>query len=310
MRIAVLSRNPHLYSTKRLIEAIKEAGHDALVVDHSICDLIIEQEGPSIIYKGDKLIHVDAIIPRIGASVTFYGTAVVRQFELMGVFSANDSQAIVRSRDKLRSLQILSKAGLGMPKTAFTNFSKGGEKALIERVGGAPLIIKLLEGTQGLGVVLAETKKAGQSVIEAFHGLKARIIVQEFIKEAKGADIRAFVVNGKVVGAMKRQGAEGEFRSNLHRGGKATIIKLSKEEKLAALGAARALGLDIAGVDMLQSERGPLILEVNSSPGLEGIEFATQVNIAGEIVKFIEYSVQKRAKKRKLKDEQSNPDRH
>jgi ribosomal protein S6--L-glutamate ligase len=310
MRIAVLSRNPHLYSTRRLVEAIRDSGHEALVVDHSICDLIIEQEGPSIIFKGEKLSDVDAIIPRIGASVTFYGTAVVRQFELMGVFSANDSQAIVRSRDKLRSLQILSKAGLGMPKTAFTNFSKGGEKALIERVGGAPLIIKLLEGTQGLGVVLAETKKAGQSVIEAFHGLKARIIVQEFIKEAKGADIRAFVVNGKVVGAMKRQGAEGEFRSNLHRGGIASIIKLSKEEKSAALGAAKALGLHIAGVDMLQSERGPLILEVNSSPGLEGIEKATMINIAGEIVKFIEDSVQKRANKRKLKNEQSNQDRH
>jgi ribosomal protein S6--L-glutamate ligase len=310
MRIAVLSRNPHLYSTKRLVEAIRDSGHEALVVDHSICDLIIEQDGPSIIFKGEKLTDVDAIIPRIGASVTFYGTAVVRQFELMGVFSANDSQAIVRSRDKLRSLQILSKAGLGMPKTAFTNFSKGGEKALIERVGGAPLIIKLLEGTQGLGVVLAETKKAGQSVIEAFHGLKARIIVQEFIKEAKGADIRAFVVNGKVVGAMKRQGAEGEFRSNLHRGGIASIIKLSKEEKSAALGAAKALGLHIAGVDMLQSERGPLILEVNSSPGLEGIEKATRINIAGEIVKFIEDSVQKRANKRKLKNEQSNQDRH
>jgi ribosomal protein S6--L-glutamate ligase len=310
MRIAVLSRNPHLYSTRRLVEAIRDSGHEALVVDHSICDLIIEQDGPSIIFKGEKLVDVDAIIPRIGASVTFYGTAVVRQFELMGVFSANDSQAIVRSRDKLRSLQILSKAGLGMPKTAFTNFSKGGEKALIERVGGAPLIIKLLEGTQGLGVVLAETKKAGQSVIEAFHGLKARIIVQEFIKEAKGADIRAFVVNGKVVGAMKRQGAEGEFRSNLHRGGKASIIKLSKEEKSAALDAAKALGLHIAGVDMLQSERGPLILEVNSSPGLEGIEKATGVNIAGEIVKFIENSVQKRANKRKLKNEQNNPDRH
>jgi ribosomal protein S6--L-glutamate ligase len=197
-----------------------------------------------------------------------------------------------------------------MPKTAFTNFSKGGEKALIERVGGAPLIIKLLEGTQGLGVVLAETKKAGQSVIEAFHGLKARIIVQEFIKEAKGADIRAFVVNGKVVGAMKRQGAEGEFRSNLHRGGVATVIKLTKEEKAAALGAAKALGLDIAGVDMLQSERGPLILEVNSSPGLEGIEQATGVNIAGEIVKFIEESVEKRINKKKKKNEQTDPDRH
>jgi ribosomal protein S6--L-glutamate ligase len=279
-------------------------------VDHSLCDLIIEQEGPYIIYKGEKLEGVDAIIPRIGASVTFYGTAVVRQFELMGVFSAVDSQAIVRSRDKLRSLQILSKAGLGMPKTAFTNFSKGGEKALIERVGGAPLIIKLLEGTQGLGVVLAETKKAGQSVIEAFHGLKARIIVQEFIKEAKGADIRAFVVNGKVVGAMKRQGAEGEFRSNLHRGGVATVIKLTKEEKAAALGAAKALGLDIAGVDMLQSERGPLILEVNSSPGLEGIEQATGVNIAGEIVKFIEESVEKKINKKKKKNEQTDPDRH
>lgn len=310
MRIAVLSRNPHLYSTKRLIEAIREAGHEALVVDHSICDLIIEQEGPSIIYKGEKLVNVDAIIPRIGASVTFYGTAVVRQFELMGAFSAVESQAIVRSRDKLRSLQILSKAGLGMPKTAFTNFSKGEEKALIERVGGAPLIIKLLEGTQGLGVVLAETKKAGQSVIEAFHGLKARIIVQEFIKEAKGADIRAFVVNGKVVGAMKRQGAEGEFRSNLHRGGKATVIKLSKAEKTAALGAAKALGLDIAGVDLLQSDRGPLILEVNSSPGLEGIEKATGVNIAGEIIKFIEESVEKKIRKKKTKNEESNPDRH
>ena len=310
MRIAVLSRNSHLYSTKRLVEAIKAAGHEALVVDHSQCDLIIEQEGPSIIYKGEKLVNVDAIIPRIGASVTFYGTAVVRQFELMGTFSAVESQAIVRSRDKLRSLQILSKAGLGMPKTAFTNFSKGGEKALIERVGGAPLIIKLLEGTQGLGVVLAETKKAGQSVIEAFHGLKARIIVQEFIKEAKGADIRAFVVNGRVVGAMKRQGAEGEFRSNLHRGGKATVIRLSKAERAAALGAAKALGLDIAGVDMLQSERGPLILEVNSSPGLEGIEKATGVNIAGEIIKFIEEGVEKRFKKRRTKNEQNNPDRH
>lgn len=292
------------------MEAIRAAGHEAMVVDHSQCDLIIEQEGPSIIYKGEKLIDIDAIIPRIGASVTFYGTAVVRQFELMGAFPAVESQAIVRSRDKLRSLQILSKAGLGMPKTAFTNFSKGGEKTLIERVGGAPLIIKLLEGTQGLGVVLAETKKAGQSVIEAFHGLKARIIVQEFIKEAKGADIRAFVVNGKVVGAMKRQGAEGEFRSNLHRGGKATVIRLSKAERAAALGAAKALGLDIAGVDMLQSERGPLILEVNSSPGLEGIEKATGVNIAGEIVKFIEEAVEKRSRKRRIKHEQNNPDRH
>ncbi|EON75575.1 Ribosomal protein S6 glutaminyl transferase [Lunatimonas lonarensis] len=281
------------------MQAIQEAGHEGKVIDHLLCDLVIEQEGPSIIYKGEKLDDIDAIIPRIGASVTFYGTAVVRQFELIGAFSAVESQAIVRSRDKLRSLQILSREGLGMPKTAFTNFSKGGEKQLVERVGGAPLVIKLLEGTQGLGVVLAETKKAGQSVIEAFHGLKARIIVQEFIKEAKGADIRAFVVNNKVVGAMKRQGAEGEFRSNLHRGGKATVIKLSKEEKTAALNAAKALGLAIAGVDMLQSSRGPLILEVNSSPGLEGIEKATGINIAGKIIEFVEESVIKQAQKRK-----------
>ena len=298
MKIAVLSRNPKIFSTQRLIEEIEKAGHEAMVVDHSLCDLIIEQEGPSIIYKGQRLEGVDAIIPRIGASVTFYGTAVVRQFELMGAFSAVTSQAIVRSRDKLRSLQILSKNGLGMPKTAFTNFSKGGEKQLIEQVSGAPVIIKLLEGTQGLGVVLAETTKAAQSVVEAFHGLKARIIVQEYIKEAKGADIRAFVVNGKVVGAMKRQGAEGEFRSNLHRGGVATVIKLSRAEKQAALNAAKALGLDVAGVDMLQSARGPLILEVNSSPGLEGIEGATGVNVAAEIIKFVVESVVKKTSKR------------
>ena len=298
MKIAVLSRNPKLFSTQRLLEEIEKAGHESLVVDHSLCDLIIEQEGPSIIYKGHRLEGVDAIIPRIGASVNFYGTAVVRQFELMGAFSAVTSQAIVRSRDKLRSLQILSKNGLGMPKTAFTNFSKGGEKQLIEQVSGAPVIIKLLEGTQGLGVVLAETKKAAQSVVEAFHGLKARIIVQEYIKEAKGADIRAFVVHGKVVGAMKRQGAEGEFRSNLHRGGVATVIKLSRLERQAALNAAKALGLDVAGVDMLQSDRGPLILEVNSSPGLEGIEGATGINIAAEIVNFVVDSVLKKSSKR------------
>jgi ribosomal protein S6--L-glutamate ligase len=298
MKIAVLSRNPKLFSTRRLVEEALKAGHECVVVDHSLCDLIIEQEGPSIIYKGQKIEGIDAIIPRIGASVTFYGTAVVRQFELMGAFSAVTSQAIVRSRDKLRSLQILSKNGLGMPKTAFTNFSKGGEKQLIEQVSGAPVIIKLLEGTQGLGVVLAETKKAAQSVVEAFHGLKARIIVQEYIKEAKGADIRAFVVNGKVVGAMKRQGAEGEFRSNLHRGGVATVIKLSRAEKQAALNAAKALGLDVAGVDLLQSDRGPLILEVNSSPGLEGIEGATGINVAAEIIKFVEESVAKKSSKR------------
>ncbi|MDQ3393081.1 MAG: 30S ribosomal protein S6--L-glutamate ligase [Bacteroidota bacterium] len=294
MKIAVLSRNPGLYSTKRLLAAARERGHEAILIDHAKCDILIEQNEPSIFYKGEKLTGIDAVIPRIGASVTFYGTAVVRQFEMMHVFSAVESQAIVRSRDKLRSLQILSREGLGMPKTAFTNFSKE-EKSLLEHLGGAPLVIKLLEGTQGLGVVLAETKKAAQSVIEAFHGLKARIIVQEFIKEAKAADIRAFIVDGEVVGAMKRQGKEGEFRSNLHRGGTASIIKLSRAEKSAALKAAKSLGLAIAGVDMLQSSRGPLILEVNSSPGLEGIEKATGINIAGKIIKYIERNQQKKS---------------
>lgn len=293
MKIAVLSRNANLYSTRRLIEAIRSCGHEGVVIDHLRCDLVIESEGPAIYYNGKKIDDVDAIVPRIGASVTFYGTAVVRQFEMMGVFSATYSQAIVRSRDKLRSLQILSGAGLPMPKTAFTNYSKE-EKSLIDHVGGAPVIIKLLEGTQGLGVVLAETRKAAQSVIEAFHGLKARIIVQEFIKEAKASDLRIFIVDGQVVGAMKRTGADGEFRSNLHRGGSAEIVKLSRKEKSAAIKAADALGLSVAGVDLLQSSRGPLILEVNSSPGLEGIEKATDVDIAGEIVKYIEANQPKR----------------
>jgi ribosomal protein S6--L-glutamate ligase len=249
-------------------------------------------------YRGSPLTGIDAIIPRIGASVTFYGTAVVRQFEMMKVKSAIGSQAIVRSRDKLRCMQILSRAGLGMPKTAFTNYSRGS-KQLVTQVGGAPVVIKLLEGTQGLGVVLAENEKAAESVIEAFHNLKARIIVQEFISESKGADIRAFVVNGQVVGAMKRQGKEGEFRSNLHRGGSGTLIKLSRAEKAAALQAAKVLDLAVAGVDMLQSKRGPLILEVNSSPGLEGIEKATKLDIAEKIILYIESLVVKK-KKRKV----------
>lgn len=297
MKIAILSRNPKLYSTKRLVEAGQQRGHEVVVLDHLKCDLVIEAGHPAIIYKGNMLTNIDAIIPRIGASVTFYGTAVVRQFEMMKVKSAVDSQAIVRSRDKLRSMQILSRAGLGMPKTAFTNYSKDTTQ-LIARVGGAPLVIKLLEGTQGLGVVLAETDKAAESVIEAFHNLKARIIVQEFISESKGADIRAFIVNGEVVGAMKRQGKEGEFRSNLHRGGSGTLIKLSRAEKAAALQAAKVLNLSIAGVDMLQSKRGPLILEVNSSPGLEGIEQTTKADIAGKIIQYTELLVQKKKSRR------------
>jgi len=290
MNIVILSRNPKLYSTKRLVEAATQRKHHVEVIDPLMCEIIIEKKNPAVIYKGKHLEHIDAIIPRIGASVTFYGTAVVRQFEMMKVFSTVESQALVRSRDKLRSLQVLSRAGLGMPKTVFSNYTKDVAE-VINYVGGAPLVIKLLEGTQGLGVVLAETKNAAESVLEAFNGLQARVIVQEFIKESKGADIRAFVVDGTVVGAMKRQGKEGEFRSNLHRGGTASIIQLSEDEENAALKAAKALGLGICGVDMLQSSRGPLILEVNSSPGLEGIEFATKKDIAKSIIRYIERNV-------------------
>jgi len=272
------------------VEACEIRGHTARVVNHVKCDIYIEKRKPQVIYSGEPLTGIDAVIPRIGASVTFYGTAVVRQFEMMKVFSTIESQALVRSRDKLRSMQILTRSGVGIPKTVFTNYSKD-VGSIIDAVGGAPCIIKLLEGTQGLGVVLADTKKAAVAVCEAFNSLKARVIVQEFIKESKGMDIRAFVVDGRVVGAMKRTGKEGEFRSNLHRGGSAQLIELSQEEETTAIKAAKALGLHVAGVDMLQSERGPLVIEVNSSPGLEGIEKATGEDIAGEIVKFIERHV-------------------
>jgi len=287
MNIVILSRNPHLYSTQRLVKEGEGRGHDMEVIDPLKCDIIIEKEKPTIYYKDRYLDYVDAIIPRIGASVTFFGCAVVRQFEMMGVFATVTSDAIIRSRDKLRSFQRLSKAGIGMPKTVFTNYSRDVEE-VIEHVGGTPVIIKLLEGTQGLGVVLAETKNAAESVLEAFNGLQARVIVQEYIKEAKGADIRALVVDGQVVGAMKRQGKEGEFRSNLHRGGNAEIIKLNTDELRVAMRASKALKLPVCGVDMLQSERGPLLLEVNSTPGLEGIEGATGRNIARAIITFIE----------------------
>ena len=290
MKIAVLSRNPKLYSTQRLIEAAKERDHEAIIVNHSNCTIELEKKSPKIYYNGTYLDDIDAIIPRIGASVTFYGTAVVRQFEMMNVFSAIESQALVRSRDKLRSLQILARSGVGLPKTVFTNFAKDVDH-VIDAVGGAPLILKLLEGTQGLGVVLAETHNAASSVIEAFNGLKARVIAQKFVKESGGSDIRAFVVDGVVVGAMKRQGKEGEFRSNLHRGGTASIIELSDQEELTAIKATKAMGLGIAGVDMLQSSNGPLVLEVNSSPGLEGIEKATNKDIAREIIKYLERNV-------------------
>lgn len=290
MKIVILSTNPKLYSTRRLKEAGEQRGHEMLIVDHTKCDIIIERRKPRLFYKGTELTDVDAVIPRIGASVTFYGTAVVRQFEMMKVFTAIESQALVRSRDKLRSLQVLSRAGLNLPKTAFTNYSKESER-IINLVGGAPCVLKLLEGTQGVGVVLAENKNAAESVLEAFQGIKARVIVQEFIKEAKGADIRVIVVDGVVIGAMKRQGKEGEFRSNLHRGGSATIVELTDEEENAALKAARVMKLGIAGVDMLQSESGPMILEVNSSPGLEGIEEATGKDIAKSIIRYVERHV-------------------
>jgi ribosomal protein S6--L-glutamate ligase len=287
MNIVILSRNPQLYSTSRLVEEAENRGHEVEIIDPLKCDIIIEKEKPTIFYKDRYLDYVDAIIPRIGASVTFYGCAVVRQFEEMGVFTIASSDAILRSRDKLKSLQRLSKAGIGMPKTVFTNYSRDVEE-VIEHVGGTPVIIKLLEGTQGLGVVLAESKNAAESVLEAFNGLQARVIVQEYIKEAKGADLRALVVDGQVVGAMKRQGKEGEFRSNLHRGGSANIIKLDADELKLAMNAAKVLKLPVCGVDMLQSARGPLLLEVNSTPGLEGIEGATHNNIARAIITFIE----------------------
>lgn len=287
MKIAILSRNPSLYSTKRLLEAGKERGHEMIILDHQKCVLVIEQGKPKIVYGGNDVVGVDAIIPRIGASVTFYGAAVVRQFEQMKIFSAVESQALVRSRDKLRSLQLLAKAGIGMPKTAFASHPKDIDNVL-EQVGGAPVVIKLLEGTQGIGVILAETRNSAKSVIEAFLGVEVNILVQEFIKEAKGADVRAFIVDGQIVGAMKRQGAEGDFRSNLHRGGVASVIELTPQEKATAIKAAKKLGLAIAGVDMLRSDRGPLVMEVNSSPGLEGIEGATKVDIAGKIIEYVE----------------------
>ncbi|AUD05176.1 30S ribosomal protein S6--L-glutamate ligase [Spirosoma pollinicola] len=289
MRIAILSANPNLYSTQRLLEAARQRGHEGVVVNHLNCQVMIEGGKPSILYEGHELETFDAIIPRIGASVTDYGCAVVRQFEMMNVFTTGKSQAIMRSRNKLRSLQVLSKAGVGLPKTMFANHPKNGDVTqLIKLVGGPPVVIKLLEGTQGIGVVLAETTKAAKSTIEAFYGLKKNVLVQEFIAEAKGADIRAFVVGGRVVGAIKRQGLEGEFRSNIHRGGNAVAVQLTPNEEQTAIAAARALGLRVAGVDMLPSDRGPLVLEVNSSPGLEGIENATGLNVAAEIITYIE----------------------
>jgi ribosomal protein S6--L-glutamate ligase len=287
MKIAVLSRNEKLYSTRRLKEAGEARGHEVDIIDTLHCYMDITRSRPVVRYHGEELPYYDAVIPRIGASITFYGAAMVRQFEMMGTFCVNESVAISRSRDKLRSLQLLSRKDVGLPRTGFAN-KPDDIKDLIKTVGGAPVVIKLLEGTQGIGVVLAETNRAAESIIEAFMGLKTNILVQEFIKEAGGADIRCFVVGNKVVAAMKRQGAEGEFRSNLHRGGSAKLVRLTKDERATATNAAKVMGLNVCGVDILQSKHGPVVMEVNSSPGLEGIEIATNKDIAGLIYDFIE----------------------
>jgi len=287
MKIALLTRNQKLYSHQRLIETAAKRGHEMVPIDYLKCYMNITSKKPELRFQGEKLEGFDAVIPRIGASHTFYGLAVLRQFEMMGVYPVNESVAIGRSRDKLRSLQLLSRDGVGLPVTAFAHDSKRTDD-LLDIVGGAPVVIKLLEGTQGIGVVLSETHKSAKSVVEAFHGANVAILVQEFIKEAEGSDIRVFVVGRSIVAAMERKGAKGDFRSNLHRGGSANMIELTPLEKATALKAARSMGLNVAGVDMLRSSHGPVVIEVNSSPGLEGIEKATGVDVANKIVRFVE----------------------
>jgi ribosomal protein S6--L-glutamate ligase len=287
VKLAILSRKPQLYSTRRLKDAGEERGHDVMVIDYLRCYMNISSLKPVVMYRGQPLEGIDAVIPRIGAPHTFYGTAVVRQFEVMNVLSANESQAITRSRDKFRCLQLLARNGIGLPVTGFAHSTKDVQ-GLINTVGGAPLVVKLLEGTQGIGVVLAETQKAAESVIEAFRGLHANILVQEYIHESRGTDVRCFVVGGRVIGAMERRARPGEFRSNLHRGGTASKARLTPEERSTAVRAAKAMGLNVAGVDILRSNHGPVVMEVNSSPGLEGIERATEIDVAGKIIAFLE----------------------
>ncbi|MFT7131330.1 MAG: ribosomal protein S6--L-glutamate ligase [Cyclobacteriaceae bacterium] len=300
MRIAILSRNKNLYSTRRLIEAGEARGHKVRVLDHLKCFMDITSEKPTLHYKDEEFgaDDFDAVIPRIGASVTSFGTAVLRQFEMMGVYCINESVAISRSRDKLRSLQLLSRKKIGIPVTAYAHNTESID-GLIREVGGAPVVIKLLEGTHGIGVVLAENKKVASSIIEAFMGLNANILVQEFIKESKGSDVRCFVVGGMVIAAMERRAAPGEFRSNLHRGGTAQLVKLTAAERRTAIKAANTMGMNMCGVDILRSDRGPLIMEVNSSPGLEGIETATQKDVAGMIYEFIEKNAEPHKNKTK-----------
>ncbi|KKJ78188.1 ribosomal protein S6 modification protein [Kiloniella litopenaei] len=296
MKIAMLARNANLYTHQRLKSAAEERGHELDIINTLRCYMNIASRRPEVYYNGEKLTGYDAVIPRIGASVTYYGTAVLRQFEMMGVFPLNESVAIGRSRDKLRSMQLLARDGIGLPVTTFAHDPKQTDEVL-KLAGGAPLVIKLLEGTQGIGVVLADSDRSATSVIEAFRGVKVNILVQEFIKEAGGTDIRALVVGGKVVAAMQRTGAEGDFRSNLHRGGSAKPIKISPEERSTAIRAAKAMGLNVCGVDMLRANHGPVVMEVNSSPGLEGVEKATGIDIAGKIIEFLE----KKAKPGKTK---------
>jgi ribosomal protein S6--L-glutamate ligase len=300
MKLAILSANPNLYSTSRLVQAAEERGHEVNVINHNHCYVAMETGNNNVFLGEEELLDYQAIIPRVGASVTFYGSSIIRQFEVKHVYTTLSSLALVRSRDKLRATQVLAKHGIRIPKTVFAKQPRDVQN-LIKTVGGPPLIVKLLEGTQGLGVVLAETKSAAKSVIEAFYGLNANILVQEFIKEAGGADIRVLVVGGKVIAAYKRQGQEGEFRSNLHRGGQGEKVRLSPAEKKTAIIATKALGLNIAGVDMLRSERGPLVLEVNSSPGFEGVEKVTGVDVAGQIIEYVERQIERPLTKTKDK---------
>jgi len=300
MKIAMLARNPTLYTHKRLKEAAEQRGHKLDIINTLQCYMNIASRRPEVYYNGEKLEGYDAVIPRIGASVTFYGMAVLRQFEMQGVYPLNESVGIGRSRDKLRSMQLLARDGIGLPVTTFAHDPKQTDEVL-RLAGGAPVVIKLLEGTQGIGVVLADTNRSAKSVVEAFRGAGVNILLQEFIKEAGGTDIRAIVVGGKVVAAMKRTGAEGEFRSNLHRGGSAQVIKLSPEERSTAIRSAKAMGLNVCGVDMLRANHGPVVMEVNSSPGLEGVEKATGLDIAGKIIEYIEKNAKPNATKTKGK---------
>ena len=287
MKMALLCRSPQLYSHQRILEAARARGHEIDTINHLRCTIDIASHRPQIHYQGRPLKGYDAVIPRIGASVTFFGTAVVRQFEMMRVYCVNESVAISRSRDKLRSLQLLSRKGIGLPVTVFAHKTSNAEE-IVKLAGGAPVVIKLLEGTQGIGVVLGETQKTAESIIQAFGGVNTNILVQEYVEEARGEDIRCIVIGDKVVASMMRRGKEGEFRSNLHRGGSARSVKVSPTERSTAIAAARAMGLNVCGVDMLRSNHGPVVMEVNSSPGLEGVEDATGLDVAGKIIEFIE----------------------